>query len=103
MKARPRLPLVVEIKVGVVGTDPSGAVPVDTPIPEENILPATAVIRAIAIPDLEVIVVARLIGENGHPRRMLELERARMPRRMAVTDVIGVVPAKHALIPGWIG
>jgi hypothetical protein len=68
VNARPRLALVVEVEVRVAGTDPACAEPVDAPVAVENVLPSAAVIRAIASPDPEGVVVVGLVGKHGDPR-----------------------------------
>src|SRR5947207_3360477 len=60
--------LVVQIKVRIVWADPSSVVPADAPIAEQNILAVTAVVRAVAVEDANVVHMGGLVGNhrNGH-------------------------------------
>ena len=64
MDARPRLMVVVEIKVWVVRTDRPRVEPANTEVPEEYILAPPAVIGTVALTDRQKVFVIGLVGEN---------------------------------------
>ncbi len=68
------------------------------PSPKRTFCPRAPVIRTVAVLDGEEILVAGLIGNHGDVRRMHDLKWARMPGRMEIANVVGIVPAEHALV-----